>query len=107
MDALIAAPQHHKLLMENDQVRVLETRIPPGQRTPVHTHRWPSVIYTAAASDFLRYDDQGNVITDSRTFQPPRADSTAAWVPPMPPHSVENVGTSEIRLINVEWKRSL
>jgi hypothetical protein len=30
MDALIAAPQHHKLLFENEQVRVLDTFIAPG-----------------------------------------------------------------------------
>ncbi|WP_395091059.1 hypothetical protein [Armatimonas sp.] len=28
--AVTAAPQHHKVLLETDQVRVLETIIPPG-----------------------------------------------------------------------------
>ncbi len=102
LDALIADPQHHTLVMENEHVRVLRTRIPPGDKTPLHTHRWPSVIYTVSPSDFLRYDEVGNVITDSRNS--PRAASSAAWVPPMGPHSVENIGASEIQLINVEWK---
>jgi hypothetical protein len=39
LDALVAAPAHHTLLFENDVVRVLDTRIAPGNRTPVHTHR--------------------------------------------------------------------
>lgn len=102
LDALIAAPLHHRLLMENERVRVLETRIPPGDKTPIHTHRWPSVLYTASASDFLRYDEQGKIITDSRMGTRPA--SPAAWVPPMAPHAVENIGTAEIHLINVEWK---
>jgi quercetin dioxygenase-like cupin family protein len=45
LDALVAAPAHHKLLFENERVRVLETRIAAGDRTPVHTHRWPAALY--------------------------------------------------------------
>jgi quercetin dioxygenase-like cupin family protein len=39
LDALIAALEHHTLLLENERVRVLETHIPPGAVTAVHTHR--------------------------------------------------------------------
>src|SRR5271157_2510061 len=58
LDALSAAAAHHKLLMENDHVRVLETFIPAGEQTAVHTHRWPAVQYVQAWSDFLRYDGE-------------------------------------------------
>ena len=34
LDALVAAPRHHKLLFENERVRVLEVRIPPGDLVP-------------------------------------------------------------------------
>ena len=40
LDALTAAPESHRLLFENDAVRVLETRIAPGETTLLHTHRW-------------------------------------------------------------------
>ena len=50
LDALSAAPHHHTLIMENDRVRVLETRIPPGDIVPVHTHCWPSVLYVLSWS---------------------------------------------------------
>ena len=103
LDALIADPKHHKLVMENEHVRVLETVIPAGAHTAVHTHRWPSVLYMVGVSEFLRYDDRGTTITDSRK-QPPVPKGAAVYVPPMPPHSVENIGASEIRMINVEWK---
>ena len=33
LDALIAAPEHHKLLLENDSVRVLDTLILPNEIT--------------------------------------------------------------------------
>ena len=45
LDARVAAPDHHTLLLENERVRVLVTLIPPGDSTPVHTHRWPSLYY--------------------------------------------------------------
>ena len=35
LDAMAAAPDHHAILLENDQVRVLDTRLAPGERTPV------------------------------------------------------------------------
>src|SRR6516162_2359223 len=53
LDAVIAAPRHHKLMFENERVRILEVRIPPGETVPVHTHRWPSAIYVAKQSDFI------------------------------------------------------
>lgn len=43
LDALRAAPPHHRLVFENDRVRVLDTRVAPGETVPVHTHRWPAV----------------------------------------------------------------
>jgi hypothetical protein len=67
LDAMTAAPHHHDVLLENDQVRVLDTRLGPGERTPVHTHRWPAVLYILGWSDFIRYDPDGNVLVDSRT----------------------------------------
>jgi hypothetical protein len=106
LDAVIAAPNHHKLLFENDRVRVLEVRIAPGAQVPVHTHRWPASIYVAKQSDFLRRDGDGNLLFDSRTTGPPPTEPVAQWTPPVPPHSVENIGESEILLISTELKGS-
>jgi len=101
---VIAAPGHHKLMFENERVRILEVRIPPGETVPVHTHRWPSAIYVAKQSDFIRRDGEGNLLFDSRTAGPPAKQPLVQWVPPLPPHSVENIGTTEILLISAELK---
>ena len=106
LDALIAAPKHHKLLFENERVRLLEVRIAPGEVTAVHTHRWPSAIYVARQSDFIRRDGEGNVLFDSRTVGPPPTEPMVQWVGPLPPHSVENVGNVEILLITTELKEN-
>ena len=104
LDAMVAAPDHHELLLENDRVRVLDTRLAPGERTPVHTHASSAALYVMSWSDFLRRDAEGNVIVDSRTWERQPATGEALWLPPLPPHSVENIGTTELRLIAVELK---
>jgi hypothetical protein len=43
LDAVIAAPANHKVLFENDRLRVLEVILEPEEEEPVHHHRWPSV----------------------------------------------------------------
>jgi hypothetical protein len=106
LDALIAAPNHHTLLFENERVRVLDVRIPPGQTVPVHTHRWPCVLYTLSASEFIRCDAEGNVLADTRKQDPASKLPGTLWSTPMPPHSVENVGKTEIRVLSVELKDS-
>jgi hypothetical protein len=104
LDALSAAPGHHTLLLENDRVRVLETRIPPGDSVPVHTHCWPSVLYVLSWSEFIRCDASGTVVLDSRTTGSGGGPSAVAWSEALPPHSLENVGGAEIRVISVEIK---
>jgi hypothetical protein len=104
LDALIAAPHHHSLLLENEYIRVLETRIPPGDRVPVHTHQWPSLLHVLSWSDFIRRDRVGNVVADSRAGGGPAP--SIVWSPPLPPHSLENVGSREIRVISVELKHA-
>jgi hypothetical protein len=44
MDALLAAPASHRVLLENDRVRVLEVVIEPRTREPERTHRAASVM---------------------------------------------------------------
>jgi hypothetical protein len=104
LDALVAAPQHHTLLLENRHVRVLEARVGPGERVPLHTHRWPSLLHILSWSDFIRRDETGTVLSDSRLHASSTAPPTVVWSEPLPPHSLENVGTTEIRVISVELK---
>ena len=104
LDALVAAADYHFLILENDRVRVLEVVIPPGAFVPVHTHRWSAVMQVISASDFVRRDENGQVLLDTRTVPSTSAQPGAIWSPPLPPHSVENVGSREIRLFTVEVK---
>ncbi len=57
-------------------------------------------------SDFIRRDDRGNVLLDTRQAGPPPKIPAAQWLQPLPPHTVENIGKSEISLFIVELKNA-
>jgi hypothetical protein len=105
LDAMTAAPDHHVVLLENDRVRMLDTRLGPGDCTPVHTHQWPAALYVLSWSDFVRYDPQGNVLVDSSSLGATPAIGAALWSAPLVPHYVKNVGNSDLRIIAIEVKQ--
>jgi hypothetical protein len=104
LDAVIASASHHRLVMENEAVRVLETIIRPGEVTELHTHQWPAATYFLSCSDMVRRDEFGNVLMDSRTLDSQRNPGEAAWTPTLGPHTLENVGDKDIHVITVEVK---
>jgi hypothetical protein len=104
LDAMIAAPDHHRILIENDKVRVLDTRLGPGERTPVHAHPWPAALYVLSWSDFVRYDPDDNILVESRFMAAPPETGEALWSAPLPPHYVRNIGDGDLHIIAVEMK---
>ena len=103
LDAMVAAPDFHFVLYEDERVRVLDGRVSPGATVPVHTHCWGGVLYIQASSDFIRRDPEGHVLADTRTLGAPR-EGAAVWGAPLTPHSLENIGPNEFRTITVEMK---
>jgi len=105
LDAVVAAPGNHKVLLENDKVRVLEVTMAPNTVEPLHSHQWPSVLYIQSAGDFIDRDADGNVIMDTRQLPESFEFPMTLWKKPEAPHSVENLSdTITIRLIRVEMK---
>ena len=103
LDALAAAPRHHALLLENDRVRVLDTRIAPGDTVPLHTHEWPAVYYVLASSNIIRRDERGDITYDSQN-QPKPLPGQALWAAPLTPHTLQNVGSTLLHVVSVEIK---
>lgn len=66
LDAVIAAPKNHKVVLENEKVRVLEVTAEPGEREPVQGHKW-SVLYVMEEENIHDYDADGNVLYDTKT----------------------------------------
>ncbi len=104
MDAVLAAPASHRVLLENERVRVLEVVIEPRTREPEHTHQSASVMIVDEPSriryyvgDTLRYESQ------ARAGSSPPA-GQVSWMEPEGPHSVENVDEHRYHAIRVELK---
>jgi hypothetical protein len=104
LDALIAAPAHHQLLLEDREVRVIHTRIAPGDTVPLHTHRWGGVAYLQSWSHFIRRDENGEILFDSRRGEVPQKVPCARRIQPLSPHTVENLGPLEISIVMIEFK---
>lgn len=104
-DAVVSAPNNHKILLENDKVRVLAVTVLPNEIEPVHHHQWKSVLYIMEAGDFIDRDAEGNVIMDTRMIPEPLVFPLTMYKDPEAPHTVENLSdTKTIQLIRVEMK---
>ncbi len=51
-DVLKAAAKAYKLLMENENVRVLDIRLKPGEKAPMHNHPSSHVVYVMNNAKF-------------------------------------------------------
>ncbi len=103
-DALVKAPQHHRLVFEDGQVRVLETKVMPGETVPPHTHEWSSLNYVLGFAPFIRRDEHGNVMVDSQAQGIAFSVGEAFRSGPLPIHTLENVGAEPIHILSIEFK---
>jgi hypothetical protein len=71
LDAIIAAPKNHKVLYEDDHVRVLEVTVQPGEIENMHHHPCASVFaHDAPMPKFTnRFADDGSVMELGRNLQ--------------------------------------
>lgn len=109
LDAVAAAPGNHKVLLENDDVRVLHVEVAPGKTEPVHEHRWPSVIHIQSPQPGVdvRYAvKDGRLVEVDRTRFPAGNPPPAVWSPREQPHAVTNLGNAPFRLLRVALKRA-
>jgi hypothetical protein len=104
LDGVVAAPHHHKVLFENEYVRVVETIISPGDTTPVHTHLAPTLTQVVSFAHFIRRDSEGNIMFDSRAKNM-SPDVDYLFAESTPEHSIENTDTSTMHVIGVELKK--
>jgi len=51
-DGVAVDPDVHKVVLENEHVRVLEARAAPGRKSPMHTH--PSLVLVSIGSARLK-----------------------------------------------------
>ena len=103
LDGAAVAPAHHKVIFENEQVRVLETTIPVGEITPLHTHLAATVMYVLSGSHFIRRDEHGTTMVDTRA-NPDFVLPKVVFAASTPRHTIENTGDDDLVVIGVELK---
>jgi hypothetical protein len=102
-DALEAAPDNHRVLFENNELRVLSVTIRPGEREELHHHRWPSVMVVDALGPLKDYDAKGR---EQKLPLPDRIERPLVIeLPPQAAHAAENLDTEPFHAIRVEFKR--
>jgi len=103
MDAPLAAPASHRVVLENERVRVLEVTIEPGVREPGHTHQAASVMIVDEPAQ-IRYYAAGALRFESpaRTGPPPGV--RVRWMEPEGPHAVENIDQHRYHAVRIELR---
>lgn len=95
-DAAVAAGDFYKVIFENERVRILENRMQPGERAPMHSH--PDIVVVPLNGGRFRFrTPDGEVIEANQ-----EAGQPAFY--PATEHESENIGENESRGIIVELK---
>ena len=110
-DAVAAAPKHHRVIFENENLRVLEVTLEPNDEEPIHHHRWPSVFV------FDQIAGPVHDIAPDGTQLPPNRDvmqALHAWdgqgclvaqMAPQPLGRVHNASMKTVHGIRIEMKK--
>jgi quercetin dioxygenase-like cupin family protein len=95
-DPVKLSPQYYKVLLENDQVRVLEYHLKPGEKEQMHSH--PAGVVYVLSGGKLKFS-----YPDGRTEEKAAATGETIWREPVT-HAVENVGDTEAHAIAIDLK---
>ena len=104
LEAVAAAPGNHRVVFENERIRVLDVTVRPGENEALHMHRMPSVLYIIAEDDIQDFDASGKLLYDTRAQKDPPKTPYAEWMPPQAAHRVVNRSKNALRLIRIELK---
>ncbi len=104
MDAVQAAPRNHKVLYEDENVRILSVTVQPGEKENMHFHRWPSVLI------FDSYPKLRNTTWDGKVLLrnglgPNDAFPVVISMPPQEPHSIEDLDSFPVHIYRLEFKK--
>jgi quercetin dioxygenase-like cupin family protein len=95
-DVMKVSPETHKVLVENERVRVLDVRVKAGEKVGRHSHPASVLYYLTDGQLKVTYPDGRS---DARAVKA----GTSTWSEAVT-HSVENVGATELREVHIELK---
>ena len=95
-DAIAVAPDHYKVVEDNDRVRILEFKGGPGTKTEMHSH--PAVVAVIISGDKFKFTSPGG-----QSMELELGAGTAMYQDAAD-HATENTGDSDAHVIIIELK---
>ena len=96
-DPVKVAPALHKVVLDNERVRVLDTMLKANDQIPMHSHP-ENVIYVVKGGK-VRFVDLKGTPTDRELKD------GECVMRPAETHAVQNTGSGELRVITIELKK--
>ena len=96
-DVVKVSPETHKVLLENEHVRVLDVHAKPGEKVGMHSHPASTLYYLTDGKLKITFPDGR---TEERTVKA----GTAVWSEAVT-HAVENVGANDFHEVHMELKQ--
>ena len=96
-DAVKVAPNNFKVLAENEQIRVVQDTLAPGETEAMHTHPAGWYYVTMPGTMKVTRADGKTEIWNAKAGE-------QAWMDADPPHTSENIGKTTIQYVLVEVK---
>lgn len=118
LDAVKAAPHNHKVIFENDQIRILDVILEPYEYEQMHTHRFQSVMFgpntDTSQFDIIYYRYGYDSLHHSYSVKDsvkqhsggrgPDTTYAADLMRPEGPHRIKNLSKVRIDVFRVEFK---
>jgi quercetin dioxygenase-like cupin family protein len=97
-DIVKVAPANCKVVLENENVRVIEYKAKVGEKVGMHSH--PNhIVYILTASGATKF-----TMEDGKSEVREMKQGEAVWVPATT-HATENVGSTDTQVLIVEMKK--
>ncbi|MBI3853915.1 MAG: cupin domain-containing protein [Verrucomicrobia bacterium] len=95
-DPVQVAPETYKVVLDTPRVRVLEIKLPPGGKSPMHSH--PAFIIYSFNANKTKF-----TLPDGTTREVSMKPGEIAWSEATS-HAAENVGGTAAHILNIELK---
>ena len=105
LDSVNAAPENHRVVYEDDIIRLLEVVILPGEKEPLHGHKYSSVFAFDAVQPAVHdHTPDGKLIDRKRSLMDKEL-PTCFSRGPEELHAAENVDTFPQHFYRLEFKK--
>ena len=105
LDSVNAAPGNHRLVFEDDRIRLLEVTILPGETEPLHGHKYPSVFAFDSVQPRLHdHTPEGKPVEIDRGLLGNEFPACLA-MGPQEPHAAQNTDSYTQHFYRLEFKK--